>query len=132
MIPTKSRMPTCPVRSEREQAPVDPVGPVPVPYCDDIPQLRTRRDEMKKIHILAPVAAVAALTALGGCATKGDVEQLRSEIAGLRSSIEAVDAKATRAEATAQQAAADASAAEASANSASQKADQIFRAGLRK
>ena len=87
---------------------------------------------MKMIRILAPVAAVTALAALGGCATKGDVEQLRSEIAGLRSSIEAVDAKATRAEATAQQAAADASAAEASANSASQKADQIFRAGLRK
>ena len=88
MILTGSDMPTCPVRSERGQASVDPVGPVPVPYCDVIPHLRTRRDEMKKIQILAPVAAVAALTALGGCATKGDVEQLRSEIAGLRSSIE--------------------------------------------
>ena len=76
---------------------------------------------MKKIHTLAPMAAVAALLALGGCATKGDIESLRSEIAGLRSSIESVDAKATRA-----------AAAEASASAASQKADQIFRAGLRK
>ena len=40
---------------------------------------------MKKIHTLAPMAAVAALLALGGCATKGDIESLRSEIAGLRS-----------------------------------------------
>ena len=30
---------------------------------------------MKKLHILAPAAAVAvALLALGGCATKGDIE----------------------------------------------------------
>ena len=87
---------------------------------------------MTKLKILGPAAAVAGLLALGGCATKGDIELLRSEIAGLRSSIELVDAKATRAEAASQQAAADAAAAEASANAASQKADQIFRAGLRK
>jgi hypothetical protein len=90
------------------------------------------RTEMKKMRTLAPAAAAVALLALGGCATKGDIESLRSEIAGLRSSIESVDAKATRAEAAAQQAAADAAAAEASASAASQKADQIFRAGLRK
>ena len=87
---------------------------------------------MTKIHTLAPLAAVATLLMLGGCATKGDVEELRSEIAGLRSSIEAVEAKAARAESAAQQAATDAAAAEASASAASQKADQIFRAGLRK
>ena len=83
---------------------------------------------------MAPAAAVAvALLALGGCATKGDIESLRTEIAGLRSSIESVDAKATRAEA-------DVAAgrrrrrpgAEAAASAASAKADQIFRAGLRK
>ena len=50
----------------------------------------------------------------------------------MRSSIESVDAKATRAEASSQQAAADAAQAEAAANAASAKADQIFRAGLRK
>ena len=43
-----------------------------------------------------------------------------------------VDAKATRAEANSQRAAADAAQAEAAASAASQKADQIFRAGLRK
>jgi outer membrane murein-binding lipoprotein Lpp len=95
--------------------------------------LDTERILMKKFHTLAPPAAVAvALLALGGCATKGDIESLRSEIAGLRSSIESVDAKATRADANSQRAAADAAQAEAAANAASQKADQIFRAGLRK
>ena len=61
-----------------------------------------------------------------------NIESLRSEIAGLRSSVESIDAKATRAEADAQRAAADAAQAEAAANAASLKADQIFRACLRK
>ncbi len=88
---------------------------------------------MITLHRIAPAAAVAvALLGLSGCATKGDIESLRTEIAGLRSSIESVDAKATRAEASSQQAAADAAQAEAAANAASAKADQIFRAGLRK
>src|SRR5690242_9434870 len=59
---------------------------------------RTGRATMGKL--LAPAAAV--LLALGGCATKGDVDQLRSDIAGLRSQAETVDAKASRAEAAAQ------------------------------
>ena len=88
---------------------------------------------MSKLHGLGPaVVAGVALLALGGCATRGDIEQLRSEIAGLRSSLESVDAKATRAAADAQQASASAAQAEAAANAASQKSDQIFRAGLRK
>jgi hypothetical protein len=37
--------------------------------------------------LLAPAAA--ALLVLGGCATKDDVDQLRSEIAGLRAAVEA-------------------------------------------
>ena len=54
---------------------------------------------MTRLHRIAPAAAAAvALLALGGCATEGDIESLRTEIAGLRSSIESVDAKATRAE----------------------------------
>jgi outer membrane murein-binding lipoprotein Lpp len=86
----------------------------------------TETIEMTRLHRIAPAAAVTiGLLALGGCATKGDIESLRTEIAGLRSSIASVDAKATRAEASAQ-------AAEASASAASAKADQIFRAGLRK
>jgi outer membrane murein-binding lipoprotein Lpp len=88
---------------------------------------------VKKLYSMAPVATVAvSLLALGGCATKGDIESLRTEIAGLRSSIESVDAKATRAEAASQRAAADAARAAADARVASDKADRIFREGLRK
>ena len=88
---------------------------------------------MNKMHGIAPAAAIAvALLALGGCASRGDVESLRNEVASLRTAQQATDAKATNALATAQKAAADAAQAEASASAASQKADQIFRAGLRK
>ena len=88
---------------------------------------------MKKIYSLAPVALLAlSALALGGCASKGDIETVRSEIAGLRSSIESVDAKSTRAEAAAQQAAADSARAAADARTAGDKADRIFREGLRK
>ena len=89
---------------------------------------------MKKMHGIAPAAAITvALLALGGCASRGgDVESLRNEVASLRTAQQATDAKATNALATAQKAAADAAQAEASASAASQKADQIFRAGLRK
>ena len=71
--------------------------------------------------------AVAALSllALGACASKGDVESVRSEIAGLRSSLDSIDAKASRAETESQRAAAD-------ARVAGEKADRIFREGLRK
>ncbi len=88
---------------------------------------------MRKILHPAPATAVAiSLLALAGCASKGDIETVRNEIAGLRSSIESVDAKATRAEADAQKAAADAASAEANARTAGDKADRIFREGLRK
>ncbi|MFZ1426740.1 MAG: alanine-zipper protein [Geminicoccaceae bacterium] len=88
---------------------------------------------MKKMHGIAPAAAITvALLALGGCASRGSVESLREEVASLRTAQQATDAKATNALATAQKAAADAAQAEASADAASQKADQIFRAGLRK
>ncbi len=81
---------------------------------------------MKRMHGIAPAAAITlGLLALGGCATKGDVETLRNEIASLRSQQQATDAKATEALAMAQKASADAS-------QAQMKADQIFRAGLRK
>lgn len=88
---------------------------------------------MRKLYSLAPAAVIgASMLALGACATKGDVETIRSEIAGLRSSIESVDAKATRAEAASQQAAADSARAAADARTAGDKADRIFREGLRK
>ena len=109
-----------------------PGGAVPMLVRDRIPRVRTRRERHEELTYPGVRGGRRRLLALGGCATKGDIEQLRSEIAGLRSSIDSIDAKATRAEADAQRAAADAAAAEASAAAASQKADQIFRAGLRK
>lgn len=88
---------------------------------------------MKKMHGIAPAAAITvALLALSGCASSSSVSSLRDEVASLRAAQQATDAKATNALATAQKAAADAAQAEATANAASQKADQIFRAGLRK
>ena len=87
---------------------------------------------MKKLTYPGVRGGAWRLLALGGCATKGDIERCgpRSPACAPRSN--SIDAKATRAEADAQRAAADAAAAEASAAAASQKADQIFRAGLRK
>ena len=53
-----------------------PAGPFRCYLRLAIPRVRTRRESMmKKLTILAPAAAVAVgLLALGGCATKGDIE----------------------------------------------------------
>ncbi len=81
---------------------------------------------------LALLAAVAPLALLGGCATKGDIESLRQEIAGVRAIAQSAEQKAAAAEANSRQAAADAARAAQDAQMASEKADRIFRAGLRK
>jgi hypothetical protein len=44
---------------------------------------------MSKLGMIPPAAAAISLLILGGCATKWDVQELRSDIAALRSSIEA-------------------------------------------
>lgn len=80
---------------------------------------------MTRITGFPLAAAAAGLALLGGCATKGDVEALHQEIAGLRAALASVDAKASRAEA-------DAAKAAAGADLASEKADRIYREGLRK
>lgn len=79
---------------------------------------------MRNLKIAAPLSALALL-ALAGCATKGDIESLRSEIQGVRAVAESAEQKAS-------QAAADAAKAAADAQMASDKADRIFREGLRK
>lgn len=84
---------------------------------------------MRKI-VLA--AALAPLAVLGGCATKGDIEQLRQEIAGVRAVAQSAEQKAAAAEAASRQAAADAQRAAQDAATAGEKADRIFRQGLRK
>ncbi|MCS6778498.1 MAG: Lpp/OprI family alanine-zipper lipoprotein [Geminicoccaceae bacterium] len=84
---------------------------------------------MKRIALLA---AAAPLVLLGGCATKGDIETLRQEIAGVRAIAQSAEQKAAAAEANSRQAAADAQRAAQDAQIAGEKADRIFRAGLRK
>ena len=87
---------------------------------------------MRKIVAAGTDAAALAALALGGCATKGDMDSLHQEIAGLRSSLDSIDAKATRAEADASKAAQQAQMAAQNAQTASDKADRIYREGLRK
>lgn len=84
---------------------------------------------MKKIAMLA---VAGPLLVLAGCATNGDVDALRQEIAGVRATAEAADQKATAAQAAAEKAAADAARAAQDAQIAGEKADRIFRQGLRK
>ncbi len=84
---------------------------------------------MIRAKVLAALGGVALLAA---CASPQDIEALRSEIASVRALAEGADRKASEALAAAQQAQEDAAAARAEAQAASEKADRIFRAGLRK
>lgn len=77
-------------------------------------------------------ASAVMLLSLSACATRGSVDELRAEIASVRATAEAADQKATAAQAEAQAASAAADLAAADAAEASRKADEIFRAGLRK
>ena len=87
---------------------------------------------MTRARVLAPATVALALVGLAGCATNGDVESLRSEIGGVRAIAQSADAKATQAQADAAKAAADAAQAAEDARVAGEKADRIFRQGLRK
>ena len=42
---------------------------------------------MRKLMAVAPAIMAVSVLGISGCATKGDVEAVRSEIAGLRSSL---------------------------------------------
>lgn len=77
------------------------------------------------------LSALAVLT-LSACGHDGQHEALRAEIAAVRAIAEEADAKATLAQADASQASADAAQAAADAQLAGEKADRIFREGLRK
>jgi outer membrane murein-binding lipoprotein Lpp len=78
------------------------------------------------------LAAAMPLLIMGGCASRGDVDTLRQEIAAVRAVAETADQKATAAQAAAERAAADSARAAEEASLASEKADRIFRSGLRK
>jgi hypothetical protein len=87
---------------------------------------------MTRFRTLVPATVAVALLGLAGCATKGDIDSLRSEIAGARAAAESADRKATEALAVSQRAAASAEQAAEDARIAGEKADRIFREGLRK
>lgn len=84
---------------------------------------------METLTKQAPALAVLALLATTGCASRGDVDALRAEIAGLRSSVVAADMRAANAEAEAQRAAA---AAQAASEARRAEADAAYRRSLRK
>ena len=50
---------------------------------------------MSKLPVPGPAVAAVALLAFCSCATSGDIDQLRSDIAGLRSAVEAGNATRT-------------------------------------
>src|SRR4051812_13545845 len=52
---------------------------------------------MGKLPVVTPALAAVALLALAGCATRGDIDQLRSDIAGLRVAVEVGNAARTSA-----------------------------------
>ncbi|MEZ5862393.1 MAG: Lpp/OprI family alanine-zipper lipoprotein [Geminicoccaceae bacterium] len=77
-------------------------------------------------------ASVGLLLALGACSNTAEMDSLKSQIASAQATANAADQKATQALAEAQAASAAADLAAADAAEASRKADEIFRAGLRK
>jgi outer membrane murein-binding lipoprotein Lpp len=87
---------------------------------------------MTEMKTMLMAAAVAPLLLVGGCATRGDVDALRQEIAGVRTIAQSAEQRAAAAEAASQQAAADAARAAQESEMASERADRIFRSGLRK
>ncbi len=84
-------------------------------------------------RILLGVSTLSLLT-LGACSSdKEDPNAaMRSELASTRAVAEEADRKATAALAASEAAAANAESAALEARTASEKADRIFRAGLRK
>ncbi len=88
---------------------------------------------MKRIvSIASSFALIGSVAALSACASSSDIDELRNEIASVRTIAEGADSKSTEALSTANQASEDAAGAQAEAQTASEKADRIFRESLRK
>ncbi len=77
-------------------------------------------------------ASMGLLLALGACSNSEEMDSLKAQISSAQATANAADQKATQALAEAQAASAAADLAAADAAEASRKADEIFRAGLRK
>ena len=92
---------------------------------------------MKKVIKLSMIAMVATLVV--GCASTSDIENLQSQIDGLKSSVASASSDAQSALSAANDAAAKAAAAEAAANRAAQyaqdtnsKLDNLFKKSMLK
>ena len=92
---------------------------------------------MKKVMKLSMVALVASLVV--GCATNGDIENLQSQVDGLKTSVAQASADAASAKSAADSASSQAAAAEAAANRAAQyaqdtnsKLDSMFKKSMMK
>ena len=92
---------------------------------------------MKKVVKLSMIALAATLVV--GCATNGDIENLQSQIDGLKTSVAQASSDASAAQAAAADASAKAAAAEAAANRAAQyaqdtnsKLDSMFKKTMMK
>ena len=75
---------------------------------------------------------VPALLLGAGCATREDIDSLRSEVTAMRTDLIGIRSVATEAAASAKMSAEAAERAAAEAKAASDKADQIYRQSLRK
>ena len=92
---------------------------------------------MKKVIKLSMIAMVATLVV--GCASTSDIENLQSQIDGLKSSVAQASSDAASAKSAADSASAQAASAEAAANRAAQyaqdtneKLDKMFKHKMKK
>lgn len=86
----------------------------------------------RRLGTMAATMIIVSFVAVGGCATRGEVEALRAEVRDLRSSTETAEARAVRAEVAAQRAAAGAAQNPAVPRPRTASADRAFRENLRK
>ncbi len=85
-----------------------------------------------KIRSTLALAALATLALGTGCASTGDVDSIRAELAETRALAERAANEAERAAAKAELAAQSAQDAAAAAEASSAKSEQVFRQSLRK
>ena len=97
----------------------------------------SKENNMKKVIKLSMIAMVASLVV--GCATNSDIENLQSQVDGLKTSVAQASSDAQSAQSAAADAAAKASAAESAANRAAQyaqdtnsKLDNMFKKSMMK
>jgi cell division septum initiation protein DivIVA len=85
---------------------------------------------MKKVIILSMIAMVASLVV--GCATNSDIENLQSQIDGLKTSVAQASSDAQSAQAAAASAESAARAAQSAAEDTNRKLDNMFAKTMRK